>query len=91
MEILNKAREEQGLPPLGKKESTDKIAEVTSESAGSNLIDEVITKNADSADKDSNNDQADNNDEADTGKKNNTQDPFSSHVIDIDINKETTY
>jgi len=90
MEILNKAREEQGLPPLGKKESTDKIAEVTSESAGSNLIDEVITKNADSADKDSNNDQADNNDEADTGKKNNTQDPFSSHVIDIDINKETT-
>ena len=96
MEILNKAREEQGLPPLGKKESTDKIAEVTSESAGSNLIDEVITKNADSADKDSNNDQADNNDEADnekkdnSGKKNNTQDPFSSHVIDIDINKETT-
>lgn len=96
MEILNKAREEQGLPPLGKKESTDKIAEVTSESAGSNLIDEVITKNADSADKDSNNDQADNNDEADNEKKdnsvkkNNTQDPFSSHVIDIDINKETT-
>lgn len=90
MEILNKAREEQGLPPLGKKESTDKIAEVTSESAGNNLIDGVITKNADSADKDSNNDQADNNDEADTVEKNNTQDPFSSHVIDIDINKETT-
>ncbi|WP_051685581.1 ATP-dependent zinc metalloprotease FtsH [Clostridium sp. KNHs205] len=96
MEILNKAREEQGLPPLGKKESTDKIAEVTSESAGNNLINGVITKNADSADKDSNNNQADNNDKADNEKKdnsvekNNTQDPFSSHVIDIDINKETT-
>jgi cell division protease FtsH len=90
MEILNKAREEQGLPPLGKKENKDKIAEVTGESVGNNLIDAVITNRADSGDKVSNDDQADNRDQNDTEAKDNTKDPFSSHVIDIDINKETT-
>ena len=90
MEILNKAREEQGLPPLGKKENKDKIAEVTGESVGNNLIDAVITNRADSDDKVSNDDQADNKDQTDTEAKDNAKDPFSSHVIDIDINKETT-
>ncbi len=81
MDILNKAREEQGLPPLGKKESTDKIAEVTGESVGNNLMDGDRSNKADSDDIVGNND---------TEEKDNTQDPFSSHVIDIDINKETT-
>jgi cell division protease FtsH len=90
MEILNKAREEQGLPPLGKKENKDKIAEVTGESVGNNLIDAVITNRADSDDKVSNDDQADNKDQTDTEAKDNAKDSFSSHVIDIDINKETS-
>ncbi|WOO35167.1 ATP-dependent zinc metalloprotease FtsH [Anaerocolumna sp. AGMB13020] len=90
MEILNKAREEQGLPPLGKKESTDKIAEVTGESVGSILIDGDSLKKAGIDDKVNNNDQADKKDNADKEEKNTPQDPFSSHVIDIDINKETT-
>ncbi len=90
MDILNKAREEQGLPPLGKKESTDKIAEVTGESVGNNLMDGDRSNKADSDDIVGNNDQTDKKDKADTEEKDNTQDPFSSHVIDIDINKETT-
>lgn len=90
MDILNKAREEQGLPPLGKKESTDKIAEVTGESVGNNLMDGDRSNKADSDDIVGNNDRTDKKDKADTEEKDNTQDPFSSHVIDIDINKETT-